>query len=122
MAKTTTYPHQDLIAKNAIDITTLPAKTQKAIAKFAAETDEDLKESLDETIFGQIEDHFTKLKADEEAVKAKTATPAAGTKKVDVSTAASTKSPEQEAAEKAAAAATAPKSGGLMSKIYPGRK
>lgn len=122
MAKTTTYPHQDLITKNAIDVTTLPAKTQKAIAKFAAETDEEVKESIDEIIYGQIEDHFTKLKAAEEAEKAKTATPAAGTKKVDVSTAASTKSPEQEAAEKAAAAATAPKSGGLMSKIYPGRK
>ncbi|HRG38750.1 MAG TPA: hypothetical protein PK289_09475 [Bacteroidia bacterium] len=124
MGKSTSYPHQDLITKNAIDVTTLPAKTQSLITKFASETDEEKKETMDESIYGQIEDHFQKLKKAEEeaAAKAKTATPAAGTKKVDVSTAASTKSPEQEAAEKAAADASAPKKGGLMSKIYPGRK
>ena len=56
--KTTTYPHQDLIAKNKIVLTELTPKTQDAIQKFNAEKDETKKEALDEKIFGDVEDYL----------------------------------------------------------------
>lgn len=68
--KTTSWPHQDLMAQSNVTAADLPEKTQKKIAKFATVTDDDVKESLDETIFGEIEDFIEKR--DKEAKSAAT--------------------------------------------------
>ena len=70
---TTTTPFQDLISEHKIEISALPEKTQKRIAKFNEETDEDKKEALDESICGDIWDYIeeqeAKTKAEEKKKK-----------------------------------------------------
>jgi hypothetical protein len=84
------HPHENLLAKNSIAVTDLPEKTQKKIAKFAAETDDDKRETIDESIYGDVED-FIADKAAKEKADAKKASHAAAKKeasdkkKVDVS-------------------------------------
>ena len=111
------HPHETLLAKHSIAVTDLPEKTQKKITKFAAETDTDKKEALDESIFGDVED-FVEAKADKEKAAAAKAE-AAAKKKIDVS-GAPTAAPAA-----AAGAADAPpppkKEKTLMDHIY-GRK
>lgn len=86
------HPHENELAKHNIAVTDLPEKTQKKIAKFAAETDEEKREALDESIFGDVED-FVEAKATKEKAEAKKAKHAeakkeiAEKKKVDVSSA-----------------------------------
>lgn len=74
------------MSKNSVAVTDLAEKTQKKIAKFATETDEDKRESLDESIYGEVEDFIedkeakakaeakkqSHAKAKEETKKAKT--------------------------------------------------
>jgi len=71
--QTTTYPHQDLLAENNLEVTALSAKTQALIAKFTAETDEDKKDAIDEKICGDIDDlvEARDKKAKEDAKKKK---------------------------------------------------
>lgn len=54
--------HQKLMADNSVTAAELPAKTQRLIEKFTAETDEDRKETLDEKIFSDVDD-FIEAKA-----------------------------------------------------------
>jgi membrane protein involved in colicin uptake len=102
------YPHEKQLADNNLAVTDLPEKTQKRIAKFTEEKDDVKRESLDESIFGDIEDYLDDKKAKEKA-DAKKAAHTAAKKKVDVSGAptaqdAATKAAaEKAAAEKAAA-------------------
>lgn len=56
MSETTTYPHEDLITDNKVNVADLPEKTRKLLEKFKAETDADKKDALDETLYGQIDD------------------------------------------------------------------
>lgn len=56
--KTPTYPFEDLLVKNKIDAVSLSEKTQKRIARFNGETDEDEKKILDESICGDIWDYI----------------------------------------------------------------
>lgn len=51
-----TYAHQAAMQKNKVQLADLPAKTQKLIAAFEKEADEETKDGLDETIFNQVED------------------------------------------------------------------
>ena len=78
------HPHELLMSKNSVAVTDLAEKTQKKIAKFATETDEDKRESLDESIYGEVEDFVedreAKKKAD--AKKASHAAAKADAKKV----------------------------------------
>lgn len=73
-------PHEDLLAKNGIATTDLPEKTQKKITKFATETDEDKRDSLDESIYGDVED-FIEAKAAKAKADAKKASHAAAKEK-----------------------------------------
>ena len=85
------HPHETLLSKNSVAVTDLAEKTQKKIAKFATETDEDKREALDESIVGDVEDFIEDKKAKEkaEAKKASYAALKADAKKAktDVSTA-----------------------------------
>lgn len=65
------YPHESLIKKNEIVITDLPEKTQKSIAKFASETDEEKRDALDEKIFGDVQDFIEEKKKQEKMAKTK---------------------------------------------------
>lgn len=114
------HPHESELQKNNIAVTDLPEKTQKKIAKFATETDEEKRDALDESIFGDVED-FVEAKATKEKADAKKAshaaakTAAAEKKKIDVSGA-----PTASGAE-APAAAAPKKERTLYDRIY-GRK
>lgn len=80
------HPHEVLLQKNGVAVTDLAEKTQKKIAKFATETDEEKREALDESIYGEVEDFIedkeakakaeakkqSHAKAKEETKKAKT--------------------------------------------------
>jgi len=87
----TTYPHQDKLAEYGIATADLSEKTQKKIAKFAAETDEENKETLDESIFGDIADFMEAKAAKEKAEKIKAERAAHKEKKAAEDAAASTK-------------------------------
>lgn len=85
------HPHEKLLSDNGIAVTDLPEKTQKKISKFAVETDEEKRESLDESIYGEVED-FIEDKAAKEKSAAKKASHAAAKEaakksKTDVSSA-----------------------------------
>lgn len=104
------HPHLSLMSKNSIEVTELPEKTQKLIAKFNAETDEDKRDAIDESIFGQLEDFIEDKNKKAKMEKTKEAREAekkaiADKKKIDVS-AAPTATP---AADPAATPAAAPK-------------
>ena len=97
--KTTTFPHQDLLAENKVVVAELPKKTQELLEKFKTLTDSDAQDAMDEKLYGQIEDHVEekakkekeakvkekvaahkeKKKATNDVSKADTATPPAGT-------------------------------------------
>ena len=64
----TMHPHEKALSDNQIAVTDLPEKTQKKISKFAVETDEDKRDALDATIFGEVEDFI-----EDKAAKAKAA-------------------------------------------------
>lgn len=68
-----TYPHEDLITNNGINVADLKEGTRKLIEKFKTETDLDKKDALDEKIYGQIDDFMEDKKQAEKtaAVKAK---------------------------------------------------
>lgn len=51
-------PFEELLLEHKIEISALPEKTQKRIAKFKAETDEEKREALDESICGDIWDYI----------------------------------------------------------------
>ena len=126
--ETNTWLHQDLISDNKINVAELPQKTQDLITKFAAITDKDSKEAMDERIYGQIDDYLEDKAAKEKEAKTKEKVKAHKEKKkagIDVSQAATAKTPEQLAAEKAAEDAKngkpAEKKGGLMDFVF-GRK
>ena len=126
--ETNTWPHQDLISDNKINVSELPQKTQDLITKFAAITDKDSKEAMDERIYGQIDDFLEDKAAKEKEAKTKEKVKAHKEKKkasIDVSSAATAKSPEQLAAEKKAEdeknGKPAEKKGGLMDFVF-GRK
>ena len=51
-----TYPFEDQMAENNVLIEDLDEKTQNLIAKFNAESDEVIRESLDEKIFNDVSD------------------------------------------------------------------
>lgn len=128
MAETTnTYPHQDILKDNSVNVTELPQKTQDLIAKFSALTDDDAKEAMDLKIYGQIEDYLEDKAKKEKEEKLKAKVNAHKEKKkagnLDVSGAATAKTKEQEEAERAAAQAKAntDKKGGLMNFVF-GRK
>lgn len=85
------HSHENLLQTNSIAVTDLPEKTQKKIAKFAAETDEEKRDALDESIFGDVED-FIEDKAAKDKAAAKKASHAKAkeelkSKKLDVSNA-----------------------------------
>jgi hypothetical protein len=69
--------HKDLIAEKGVDITKLPESIQKKITKYdtlvqADEPDEDVIESLDETIYGAVEEYVEEQqKIKDEAEEAK---------------------------------------------------
>ena len=86
------HPHELLLSKNGIAVTDLSEKTQKKIAKFAIETDDDKRDALDETITGEVEDFLEDKAAKEKAAKKKEShaalkKEATDKKKIDVSTA-----------------------------------
>lgn len=112
------HPHELLMSKNGVAVTDLPEKTQKKIAKFATETDEDKREALDETIYGEVEDFIEdkNAKAKADAKKASHAAAKADAKKAktDVSSAPT--------AAGAAAAPPAPKKERSMMDVVYGRK
>ena len=56
MKRSTTYPHQDLMAENKILATELPDKTQRKIKEFNASMNELVRESLDESIYYDVKD------------------------------------------------------------------
>ena len=129
------FPHESALKKNSIAVTDLPEKTQKKIAKFTAETDEEKRESLDESIFGDIEDFIeaknekmkkeaTKKKLEEEkaAIKAEKEKAAAtkGTDLSDIPTA-SKPAPQAPATPPAGTPAPDKKGTSLYDRIY-GRK
>lgn len=95
MPETTTWPHEDLMAENKITTADLSAATNRKIEKFKKETDNDLKETLDEVIYGEVLDVVEKKnkEAKDAAVKkqhadAKAAKAAASkNKKDDISSA-----------------------------------
>lgn len=87
MSKTTTFPHQDLMSTNGVTSAELPAKTQRLIEKFTAETDDDRKESLDEKIFSDVDD-FIEAREKEKKKAEKTGKREEVKKKLDVSSAA----------------------------------
>lgn len=122
--KTNKFPFQELIEDNKLSITELPAKTQELINKFPSITDADAQDAMSLRIYGQIDDYMEKKIETEKLEKTK-AKIAEGKKKkagLDVSTAATAKTPEELAAEEAAKAKTeAPKTRSLMDTIY-GRK
>ena len=112
------HPHETLLAKHSVAVTDLAEKTQRKIAKFATETDDDKREALDEQIVGEVEDFV----ADEEAKKkaeAKKASYAA--LKADAKKAKTDVSGAPTAAPAPAAAAAPKKERSLMDSIY-GRK
>lgn len=100
----TTWPHQDFIKDNNITLTELPQKTQDKIAKFSSLTEKEAMEAMDEQIYGQIDDYLEAKVAKEKAEKVKGKIADQKKKKagLDVSTAATAKTPEQLAAEEAA--------------------
>ena len=115
------HPHELLLQKNNIVVTDLPEKTQKKIAKFAIETDDDKREALDESIYGEVEDHIEAIdkKKKEDAKKASHAEAkkaAAEAKKIDVSNA-----PTAAGAKKKEEAPATPKERSVMDVVY-GRK
>ena len=64
------HPHEKLLSDNQIAVTDLPEKTQKKIAKFTASTDDETRDSLDESIFGDVDDFIDeKQKAEKAAAK-----------------------------------------------------
>ena len=69
----TKYPFEDSLTEKNVLLTDLPEKTQKLIAKFNEEADEEKREALDEKIFGDVEDFVEERekKAKEEAKKKK---------------------------------------------------
>lgn len=123
-AKTTKFPFQELIEDNKLSITELPAKTQELINKFPSITDADAQDAMSLRIYGQIDDYMEKKIENEKLEKTK-AKIAEGKKKkqgLDVSAAATAKTPEQEAEEKRLAEEAAkPKTRSIMDTIY-GRK
>ena len=107
--KTTNYSHQDLLKDNNINVADLPESTQKKITRFGTITDEEAKDELDVIIYELIEDYgeAEAKKAKRSSTKAKIAEHKKN--KLDVSSAATAKTPEQEAADKAKADAAAAK-------------
>ena len=89
---------------NKITTAELPQKTQDLIAKFPSLTDKDAQEAMDEKIYGQIDDYLEAKVAKEKSdkVKGKIADQKKKKAGLDVSTAATAKTPEQLAAEEAA--------------------
>lgn len=69
--KTTTWPHQDLLAENNIVVTELPKKTQELLEKFKTLTDADAQDAMDEKLYGQIEDHVEEKAKKEKENKVK---------------------------------------------------
>lgn len=121
----TKFPHEDLLQDNSVVVTELPQKTQTLLTKFASETDSDKKDAMDEILYGQIDDFLEAkvAKAKAEATKAKVTAhkekKKAGASKLDVSSASTAKTPEQEAADKAKQAADdKAKNPGLLKKYY----
>jgi len=103
--ETNTYPHADLITDNKINVTELPQKTQDLLTKFTALTDPDAKEAMDEKLYGLIDDFLEDKAKKEKEAKTKEKVKDHKEKKkagLDVSSAATAKTPEQLAAEKAA--------------------
>lgn len=132
MTKETTnqqsWPHQDLLSDNKINVADLPQKVQDKISKFSSLTDQDSMEAIDEQLYGAIDDYLEDKAAKEKEAKTKEKVKAHKEKKkagIDVSQAATAKTPEQLAAEKAAEDAKngkpAEKKGGLMDFVF-GRK
>lgn len=107
-AKTTTWPHQDLLNDNKVNVADLPQKVQDKIAKFALLTDKDAQEAMDESLYGAIDDFLEDKAKKEKAEKTKQKVADHKKKKegIDVSGAATAKSPEELAAEEAAKKAT----------------
>lgn len=121
------FSHEVLLKKHNIAVTDLPEKTQKKIAKFAASTDEDERETADIAIHSQVMDYVAD-KTEKEKAEAKKAAHAAdkaeataakeaakAKKGVDVSDAPTAKGKE------AAPATPAPKERSMFDRIY-GRK
>jgi len=65
------HPHEKQLTDNSIAVTDLAEKTQKKIAKFAAEKDEEKRDALDESIFGDVEDFIEAINKKAEAEKKK---------------------------------------------------
>ena len=112
------HPHELLMSKNSIAVTDLSEKTQKKIAKFATETDEDKRDSLDESIYGEIEDFVEDKKAKEKAEAKKVSHAAA---KADAKKAKTDVSSAPTAAPATAAPAAPKKERSIFDTIY-GRK
>ena len=88
MSKSTSAPHEDLLTDNKVTVTDLPQKTQTLLEKYKAETDEDKKETMDESLYGQIEDYLEDKATKEKAAKNKEKVAEHKKKKLDVSQAA----------------------------------
>ncbi len=123
---TVTFPHQDLINDNKVNVSELPQKVQDKIAKFSSLTEKESQEAMDESIYGSVED-FLEAKAKAEKANKTKANIAEHKKKkagIDVSSANTAKTPEELAKEEEAArkAADAAKPRTVFNAIYPGRK
>lgn len=126
--ETITWPHADLLKDNSVNIAELPTKVQEKLAKFPSLTDKDAQEAMDEQLYGAIDDFLEERAKKEKEAKVKEKVKAHKEKKkagIDVSQAATAKTPEQLAAEKSAEDAKngkpAEKKGGLMDFVF-GRK
>ncbi len=112
----TTSGFEDFITDNKIVTAELPDKIKTKIAKFATVTDPSLKEDADAVIYDLLEEYLeAKVKA-EKIAGAKTKIADNKKNKLDVSGAATAKTPEQEEAEKKAA--DAKKEPSLLKKYY----
>jgi hypothetical protein len=124
-AKTTTWPHQDLLNDNKINVADLPQKVQDKITKFALLTDKDAQEAMDESLYGAIDDFLEDKAKKEKSEKTKQKVADHKKKKegIDVSGAATAKSAEdlskEEEERKKKEGETKPKT--MMDRIY-GRK
>lgn len=71
MSDNATWPHEDLMSENGITTADLEKKTLSKIAKFKTETDNDLKESLDEVIYADVKEVVEKKNKEAKAAAMK---------------------------------------------------
>lgn len=125
---TTTWPHQDLLKDNNVNVADLPEKVRDKITKFGTLTDKDAMEAMDESLYGAIDDFLEDKAKKEKAEKNKQKVAdhkkkkeGTGGSNLDVSGAATAKKDGEGTGEKKEGGEGEKKSRSMMDRIY-GRK